>query len=434
MRALEHPEEAVEAARKAVRMRPTVARFHGELGLVLRQVERMEESLRHYEMRVQLAPWNADYHGGLAMARYRVWDIDGAIQAMRESLRLNPASADSYNLLGYYLRKRGSQSEAIAAFRRSREIDPSKDVPLLNLLQTLREVGDDADMDREMERALRRGGFEGWIRESIGSSLILRGDFEEGLEHLRAAMQLLSPDDAFVHNAAGETLRGLGRLQESREVLEEAVLRPKNQAYAYRQLGTTLLALGGEEEGLEALRQGILLEPEDAVGQANLYLALYRAGRIREAVEQWHEALAVIDARLERNPFHVEANLNRGGLLLVPPKPGLGDALQGLLQLERLLEYSRTMTTTWQLLARAHLENGDPESALEDLKEHDRLHGSDPEVAAFLRAWALFELGREQEAEAEWDRALELHRRRSPHELIAQETRDRVESVMGGGR
>jgi Flp pilus assembly protein TadD len=139
--ALNRPREASEAARLALRGRPSSAEAHQVLGHTLSDS-------------AQPGP---------------------AIEAYQTALRLNPGLADIRNNLGVALRQAGRRAEAEQEFR----LAPPEPEPLVNLSSILKERGAFAEAQDTLLRALRTAPDSPALRYNWSLLMLLLGRNEE---------------------------------------------------------------------------------------------------------------------------------------------------------------------------------------------------------------------------------------------------------------
>ncbi len=87
---MDRPEQAEQAARRAVALAPEAFDAHYSLGVALLKLERYDESVAHLEKAARLAPYHASPHLRLGMAYSRAGQRQQAIQAFRRALQLDP--------------------------------------------------------------------------------------------------------------------------------------------------------------------------------------------------------------------------------------------------------------------------------------------------------------------------------------------------------
>ena len=82
-------DEALKLCRRAVELRPDVARFRHTLGLLLVQTGQDSEALRHLREAVKLEPDNARAHYDLAITLHATGDVGGAVASLERAITLS---------------------------------------------------------------------------------------------------------------------------------------------------------------------------------------------------------------------------------------------------------------------------------------------------------------------------------------------------------
>jgi tetratricopeptide (TPR) repeat protein len=119
--------------------------------------------------------------------------------------------------------------------------------------------------------------------------LYMEGD----LEGARALLESVRPKaDARTLTLLGNTYRQLGQLDESENVLSEAVDKAPNHYFSMYGFGRTLLSEGRYAEAAEAIRRALELGAPPVV-QADLGEVYYRLNQPEEAIAALHAANAV---------------------------------------------------------------------------------------------------------------------------------------------
>jgi tetratricopeptide (TPR) repeat protein len=150
------------------------------------------------------------------------------------------------------------------------------------------------------------------------SSLNAEGRYGDSLALIGHAL-MVAPDDPELLFAKGSTLYEWGRFREARDVLLRAEGSAINITSLYLQLGWACLSLGNCAEGETWMRKAVLAEPDGWEAHFGLGAALQAAGRLDEAV-------ASLEAGLERNPNHFETAVLLGGCKLNQENPGAAEA------------------------------------------------------------------------------------------------------------
>jgi tetratricopeptide (TPR) repeat protein len=128
--------------------------------------------------------------------------------------------------------------------------------------------------------------------ESLGDELVKSGRVEEGLSHLRRAIQL-RPGFAQAHNELGAALHGQHRFDEALVELRAAVANRPGYADAWYNIGLASNGLGRDDDAREAMRKAVELRPEWVEARANLASLLLASGAVEPAFDQYRAAASL---------------------------------------------------------------------------------------------------------------------------------------------
>jgi tetratricopeptide (TPR) repeat protein len=115
---------AEQAHRQAIRLDPSLALAHTNLGNVLRARKDLAGAEKAYREAIRLDPTNATAHNNLGHVLRARKDLAGAEKAYREAIRLDPNLARAHGALGLTLLEQGRFAEAKAATRRCLDLLP----------------------------------------------------------------------------------------------------------------------------------------------------------------------------------------------------------------------------------------------------------------------------------------------------------------------
>jgi tetratricopeptide (TPR) repeat protein len=158
-------------------------------GQLLASLERYPEALEYYDQVISYRPDSEPAHLGKAELLLRMDRLDDAVDLYRESVRRWPDSATSLNALGYTLADRTDNYKEAA---------------------------------RLIEKALAMEPDNAAIIDSHGWVLYRQGDYEQALQQLNRAYELLKDAEVAAHIV--EVLWKLDREDEAKEALESAEL------------------------------------------------------------------------------------------------------------------------------------------------------------------------------------------------------------------
>jgi predicted O-linked N-acetylglucosamine transferase (SPINDLY family) len=224
-------DEAAEALREAIRLQPSLAPAHMNLGAVLAQQGQLEAATAAFETAATLAPADPRPLVNLGHCFKRRDRIDESIAAFRKAVALAPDLAQAYSMLGSSLREAADISEAIASFRKAIAIrsqyreahsnlayamhfDPDATPESVlaehrtwagRFAEPLRQTIRPHDNDRAPGRRLRVG----YVSPYLGNHVI--GFFMEPilLNHNRADFEVFCYSDGYLNDAVAERLRGV---------------------------------------------------------------------------------------------------------------------------------------------------------------------------------------------------------------------------------
>jgi Flp pilus assembly protein TadD len=235
---------------------------------------------------------------------------------------------------------------------------------------------------------------------NLGIALAQKGQREEAMLHHRKAVELL-PEDADARNNLGWAFYELGRLDEGIIQLEKAMaLKPEN-ARIQGNLGEVLIKVGRLDEARIRYQNALELEPGNAEYASGLGLALLKKGRTEEAINYLKKAVEI----RPDDPM-IRVNL---GLALTRD----GQANEAIFQYEKAMELPPSSPTPFNNLAwilatnpKVKIRNG-PRAVELALRANQMLASPDAGQLDTLAA-AYAEAGRFPEAVTTARRAIDL--------------------------
>jgi tetratricopeptide (TPR) repeat protein len=141
---------------EALRLEPTLAPAHNNLGAALKAQGDLRGAVACYREALRLDPKDAKAHYNLGLALQAQGDLAGAVACYREALRLDPKYTTAHCNLGFALRQQGRFAESLTALRRGHELgsrDPTWRYPSA---QWVRQAQGYAERERWLD-AVRSG-------------------------------------------------------------------------------------------------------------------------------------------------------------------------------------------------------------------------------------------------------------------------------------
>ena len=102
------------------------------------------------------------------------------------------------------------------------------------------------------------------------------------------------------------------KIDEAREMIEEAVAGDPDNGYITDSLGWVLYKIGAYEEAVPHMERAVELLPSDPVINDHLGDVLWKVGRRNEAVFQWKRALSFAEPSDEADPERIRRKIEVG--------------------------------------------------------------------------------------------------------------------------
>jgi tetratricopeptide (TPR) repeat protein len=239
----------------AARLEPTIAAYHGNLGLALRNLGRHDEAEICLRLGVALSGGAADACVNLANALFDGRNISEARELYERALASEPTRLEALNGLGNALTQLQHFEEAEGYYRDAMRVNPKAPEAynnLGNLLFRWHRFAEAADM---FAQALSLDPNYAHAHNNMGNALQELGRFEEAEASYRTALSL-NPRYARAMFNLGALLSHLDRLEESRLCTEQATILAPTDWEVFGTLGNTHLLSGRFDQGWQHLRYG----------------------------------------------------------------------------------------------------------------------------------------------------------------------------------
>jgi tetratricopeptide (TPR) repeat protein len=465
---------SLEAYRQVLADRPKNAVAWNGIGLVLTELKRFPDARNAFARAVESDPDNASAHYNLSFTLSQLGEFDGALRETKRALELEPFYVPQKYTLAIDLQYEDPNiaivpeisadvaTEEIGAeftFDQRlldqvfRDLAPPEEsstasvpAPGEDPLALARDCISKGLLDRasaELDRALSRGASRPAAAILAGHIFAKRGLHGEALERYREArLELGTDDDA----ALGEikALLALDRAKEAGNLVEEIVLRRRDNVEILVAAARTRLAIGNPVGALDLVKEAQVRAPGRAdllqlqgriaarLGEVPAAVEAYQGalqldgslaqvwcelGSLEEKRENWTGARAAYERALDLLPTFVEAALAQADLLRRTDSPAA--ALEVLVS---LLINDPFELDALQLLGRTLIDDGRPERALEAF---GRILKFDPSHtgALYHAGVALTRMRRYHQAVELWERVVQSNPASSFAQLARSETR-----------
>ncbi|MFQ5937122.1 MAG: tetratricopeptide repeat protein, partial [Acidiferrobacterales bacterium] len=268
------PGRAVEFIEKAIRLNPTVAAYHNNLGEALRVQDQLDAAISAYHRALALQADYAEALNNLGLALQAQGKLDAAAAALRDALALAPDAETQCNLADV-LREQGKLEEAIVAYRKALALKPDFVEAHNNLGAALTQHGRCSEAVVALRQALVFKPDYAEAHYNLGLALDEQGDAEQAIAAYERALTL-KPEYAAAHRNMGIALHQQGKLEEAIAAYQRALaLRFENDTLD--NFARALFVQGQIEQAVEAYLRTLRTRPKDATARRGLVFLLRTA-------------------------------------------------------------------------------------------------------------------------------------------------------------
>jgi len=404
-----HEEEAEEALRRVVQLRPQWAKAHYQLSLALERKQDTAEALDEAREAVRLEPENEGYILRQGMLCNRLGFHDEAISLLEKALTLPTTPVpQTYFELGQAFEGKGEEwwLEAVNEYRRAAELAPEnvryqRSLGILLAQMMAEEPGASSDEDNGIALAALRAAVRLNPQDSeahfyLGRICLAQGLLEEAEKHFRQARELDPADPDYAYYLA-QTLYSTGRYQEASGILGGSSSDSADILFLRARCDE---ALGNIEAALDAYQRVSALAPTHVE-------AWCKQGSLLMSQERWKEATGPLKRALrlteDQGDKSLQATLHRQ---LGRAWKELSQYDTALMHLQRVVALGGEDAETYYLLGSLLAEQGELAAAMGALKQAVDLN------PAFAQAhFALGQLYERRGSESDSARALASYRR-----------------------
>lgn len=174
------------------------------------------------EMRVKIEPSNAQHHLDLGKSYVEMGRTAEAVPALEAALRLNPSLAEAHDYLGRALFGERRPADALAHLERAVALVPNDEVFQIDLAKVLVETGRAAEGLRAFQRAIAINPEYAQAHEGLGITLVRLGRFQDAIASFQRAVTV-APESASAENGLAVALAQAGRLDEALQHVRRAL-------------------------------------------------------------------------------------------------------------------------------------------------------------------------------------------------------------------
>jgi len=242
---------------------------HTGLGHFLLDREKFSEAIDHYRRALRIKPSLAKTRSNLGVALARRGALAEAAELFLQVLRVKPDDAEAHNNLGHILLGQGKTAEAVEHFHQALRTKPDYAEAHINLGSVLQGQGKTNEAIERYRRALRIEPDFAEAHYNLANALRGQGLLVEAIEHYHRALDI-EPDDAMAHYHLGNCLLGQGKIAEGTEQFHQALRIAPDHAEAHTSLGSALGAGGDAAAAVRRYTRALDLNPDSPRALNNL--------------------------------------------------------------------------------------------------------------------------------------------------------------------
>jgi tetratricopeptide (TPR) repeat protein len=242
-------------------------------------LERHGEAARHYEKALKLNPSYAEAHNNLGNAMAALGHHEQAIASYEKALAIKPIYAEAHSNLASALMALGRSLQALAHCEQALAIRPNYFEAHLSFAGALLAVGRREEARAQYHKALSLNPVHAEARVNLGCLLLELGSPEEAISQFQAAL-ITDPEQFEGYNGLGTAFQAMGRLDEAIAAFEKATVIAPRKTAAFLNLAnaTRLAADDARFIAMQSLAREI--ERLDVEDQFRLHFAL---GKVLDA-------------------------------------------------------------------------------------------------------------------------------------------------------
>ena len=184
-------EEAVQMYLDALRIAPSYADAHSNLGNLLGELGRTDEGIKHHLEAVRLGPRDARYFNNLGLAYRKASRLEDAVATYRRAVDINPNMPEPWFNLANTLKENRQLNEAVEAYNTCIRLDPTNSNYVLGLANVRYDRGDYDDAESFYLKAIAADSTNPDSWYNLGNVRKELGKLEEAVEAYQRCLSLI---------------------------------------------------------------------------------------------------------------------------------------------------------------------------------------------------------------------------------------------------
>ena len=245
---------AIEAYESAIRVFPSHTFSHYNLGIIYMKEGKILQAIQQWEEVIRNKPDDVDSIFNIAVALSQLGKVKQAIPFYEKILKLDSSHVMTHQNLGVIYRDERDYPMAKRHFKILKDLDSTYSEIVEKEIFRCEEQEFLDNLEKELKQAIR--SIDPSYNNDIGKSLsaLIDQDYDKALDFANLVLGSAG-NDKIALLAKGQSLAGLGRLEEAMTVFNKAVDLYPNDGEAYFQIGSIFLNEGRYPEALESFEK-----------------------------------------------------------------------------------------------------------------------------------------------------------------------------------
>ncbi len=205
--------QAVNSFQKALRLDPTVAELHLNVGMLNDQLGNKKAAIISYRKAIQLKPALTDAHYNLGIALQAQGDLEAAAESYRNATNNEPAFFEAHTNLGTIYQAQGDLAAAVESYRTALDIT-SDALTYYNLGTALKNQGELEPAALAFQQAIAMQADYADAYSSLGAVRREQSQFDAAVKSYQRAIEL-APDHPEANYNFGVLLYDMGNLEKA---------------------------------------------------------------------------------------------------------------------------------------------------------------------------------------------------------------------------
>ena len=278
-------DEAIDAYKKTISLKPDYAVGYNNMGIVLKDQGKFDEAIDVYKKSISIKPDYAEAYYNMGVSLEKLGKLDEAIGAYKKSISLKPNNPKAYFNIGVVLKNQNNVKEAVEAYKNVILLKPDHAEAIINLANIFYQNGKFDVAVRGFEKVISLVPDYAEAYNNMGLALKDQGKTIEALEALKKAISL-KPNFVEAYNNMGNAFVVQNKLEKAIELFKKAISLKPDYTEAYNNMGLALHFQDKSEEAIVAYKKSISLDPDYADAHKNLGYVLLRSGRLKEGFDE----------------------------------------------------------------------------------------------------------------------------------------------------